>query len=289
MPARWPSFSFSPPRRWPAPRGRSPSQAAGPHAERQGAGRRDARAPAPRRSRPAPGDLLRAGHRRQRQSSVTIKGATALGLLAQAAKSDRGAAAASRHRPLQLQPRSGALRGRRQPPDSGRKASWYLTVNHKSPPLGGSKVKLHAGRRSALVPGDRLPLPRRAGAERPGRGQRREAVSRCASSPITKRASASRPPGSRSPAPPAPTGLSGRAMVTLGKPAAAGRPPRHRHSVQPRGRCALGASARAAQVGEPAPRHGGCGIALLVGALAVAGCGLGPGKGLGDVELDRDP
>ncbi len=73
--------------------------------------------------------------------SVTVKGATALGLLAQASKSTPA-----------LQPLSVTdafsfglgICGVGKSVVSG-KASWYLKVNHKGASVGGDKLKLHAG------------------------------------------------------------------------------------------------------------------------------------------------
>jgi hypothetical protein len=72
---------------------------------------------------------------------VTIQGATALGLLGQAAKSDAAL------KPLLVSDHFSfglALCGVGSNVAKG-EGSWYLKVNHKSPPVGGSKVKLHPG------------------------------------------------------------------------------------------------------------------------------------------------
>ena len=73
--------------------------------------------------------------------AVSIEGPTALGLLAQAGSSNPAL------RPLLVSDHFSfglALCGVGRALASG-KASWYLTVNHKSPRLGGSKVMLRAG------------------------------------------------------------------------------------------------------------------------------------------------
>lgn len=73
--------------------------------------------------------------------SVTLKGATALGLLAQAAKTTAAL------RPLTVTDAFSfglGLCGVGQSVVSG-KASWYLKVNHKGASVGGDKFKLHAG------------------------------------------------------------------------------------------------------------------------------------------------
>ena len=134
------------------------------------------------------GDLLRQGHRRQRQGGRRSKAPTALGLLAQAAKSTTALKPLLITDCLRLRPR--ALRGRRL--SATTKLSWYLKVNHKNPELGGELGQAEGRRRSALGAGA-LPLPERAGAERAGRGDAGRAVRRSASSPTTTRASASRP------------------------------------------------------------------------------------------------
>jgi hypothetical protein len=73
--------------------------------------------------------------------AVTIKGATALGLLGQAAKST------SSLRPLQLTDAFDfglgicGVGGYK----ATSKLSWYLKINHKNPELGGDAVKLKAG------------------------------------------------------------------------------------------------------------------------------------------------
>lgn len=73
--------------------------------------------------------------------AVTIKGATALGLLGQAAKST------SSLRPLSITDAFDfglgicGIGGS----EATTKLSWYLKVNHENPELGGEAVKLHAG------------------------------------------------------------------------------------------------------------------------------------------------
>jgi hypothetical protein len=75
--------------------------------------------------------------------SVKIKGATALGALGQAAKSTAAL------RPLLITDHFLSEFGLGLcgigKSSSTSKLSWYLKVNHKSPGVGGEKVKLHAG------------------------------------------------------------------------------------------------------------------------------------------------
>ncbi|HEY5052523.1 MAG TPA: hypothetical protein VII45_03845 [Solirubrobacterales bacterium] len=73
--------------------------------------------------------------------AATVKGATALGLLAQGAKSN------SALRPLLVTDSFSfglGLCGIGKSVQT-KKLSWYLKVNHKDPELGGDAVKLHAG------------------------------------------------------------------------------------------------------------------------------------------------
>jgi hypothetical protein len=73
--------------------------------------------------------------------SVTVKGATAMGLLAQASKSTASL------RPLLITDAFDfglGICGVGTSKVSG-KASWYLKVNHKAATVGGDAVKLHAG------------------------------------------------------------------------------------------------------------------------------------------------
>ncbi len=151
-------------------------------------------------------------------SSVTIKGATALGLLAQAAKSDAAL------RPLLITDHFSSSLGLGlcgvggNLPKSGSEGSWYLTVNHKSPPLGGSKVKLHPGDEVLWYLATAYPYPKALSLSAPAEAR--------AGKPFPVRVFSYDEKGKRKPAAgvtitgaASPTGLSGRAMVTLGKPA----------------------------------------------------------------------
>ena len=97
--------------------------------------------------------------------AVEIKGATALGLLGQAAKSTAAL------KPLLLTDSFDfglgicGVGGY----SATSKLSWYLKVNHENPELGGEAVKLEGRRRSALGAGA-LPVPEGAVAGRAGHG-----------------------------------------------------------------------------------------------------------------------
>ncbi len=145
---------------------------------------------------------------------ATIKGATALGLLGQAAKSDRAL------RPLLITDHFdfglglcgvGGFLGSEK---TG--LSWYLKVNHKNPELGGDSVKLHAGDEVlwALAP---YPYPNELGLLAPHRAT--------AGKPFTVRVFSYADDGTRTPAAgvkvtgaSGPTAADGRATVTLDRP-----------------------------------------------------------------------
>jgi len=74
--------------------------------------------------------------------SVTLQGATAMGLLASAAKTTTAL------RPLSITDAFSfglGLCGIGNSVVSGKKASWYLKVNHRAQQVGGDAVKLHPG------------------------------------------------------------------------------------------------------------------------------------------------
>ena len=238
--ARWPSLSPSRPRRSPGQREAASPPICGysPPAERCSPKRRCA--PAPRRSRPAPrrpasgrGAVAAVSRRRSR-------GATALGLLAQAAKSD------SALRPLLVSDHFSfglALCGVGGKVAKG-EGSWYLTVNHVTPKSEGKRrscipVTKWSGHLAGL-----LPLSRRAGAERARQGAGGEAVR--GARLLLRRKGKRRPAaGSRSAGPAAPLTREGRATVTLSKPALliarhGGEIPSNREAVCVGGRCPSG-------------------------------------------------
>ena len=159
--------------------------------------------------------------------SVTVKGATALGLLGQASKSTGSL------RPLLVTDAFDfglGICGVGASKVSG-KASWYLKVNHKGATVSGDAVKLQARRRSALGPGAVLPVPERAG---PGRA-------RHASPPACRsrsRVYSYDEKGKRKPVSGAtvtgasgPTDAGGKATVTLSAHRFAGRDPRQGHPL----------------------------------------------------------
>lgn len=145
---------------------------------------------------------------------ATIKGATALGLLAQAAKSDAAL------RPLLITDHFSfglglcGVGGSVGSEETG--LSWYLKLNHKDPELGGDSVKLGAGDEVlwALVP---FPYPGELALRAPGRAR--------AGKPFRVRAFSYADDGTRTPAAgvrvtgaSSPTGADGRATVTLERP-----------------------------------------------------------------------
>jgi hypothetical protein len=145
--------------------------------------------------------------------SVTIKGATALGLLGQAAKSTGSL------RPLLVTDAfdfglgicgvgSDVVKG---------KASWYLKVNHKGATVGGELVKLHPGDEVLWDLAPSYPYPNELALEAP--------ESATAGSPFEVRVFSYDEKGKRKPVSgatvtgaSAPTGADGRATVTLVEP-----------------------------------------------------------------------
>jgi len=151
-------------------------------------------------------------------SSVTIQGATALGLLAQAAKSNAAL------RPLLVTDHFNSSLGLGlcgvggNVPKGGSEGSWYLTVNHKSPSLGASKVKLRPGDEVLWYLARAYPYPKALALSAPAKA--------IAGKPFPVRVFSYDEKGKRKPAAGVtvtgaggPTGSSGRATVTLSKPA----------------------------------------------------------------------
>ncbi len=145
---------------------------------------------------------------------ATIHGATALGLLGEAAKSDPAL------RPLLITDHFSFGLGLCGVGGSvGSEAtglSWYLKLNHKDPEIGGDSVGLHAGDEVlwALVP---YPYPEELALKAPRHAR--------AGKPFSVRAFAYADGGTRAPAAgvrvtgaSGPTGADGRATVTLDKP-----------------------------------------------------------------------
>ncbi len=145
---------------------------------------------------------------------ATIQGATALGLLGQAAKSDRAL------RPLLITDHFSfglglcGVGGSVGSQKTG--LSWYLKVNHVNPELGGDSVKLHAGDEVlwALVP---YPYPDELTLSAPARAK--------AGAPFKVRVFSYTDKGKRTPAAGAtvtgakrPTGADGRTKVVLHRP-----------------------------------------------------------------------
>ena len=135
------------------------------------------------------GDLLRRRDRRQRQVGDGASGATALGLLAQASKSDAALRPLLVTDRLRLRPRP--LRDR-QPARPAARPPGTSKVNHKGAADRRRQGQAASRRRSALGPGADLPVPERAGAGRAGRAPTPGVPFTVTSSPTTKRASASR-------------------------------------------------------------------------------------------------
>lgn len=146
--------------------------------------------------------------------AATIKGATALGLLGQAAKSDRDL------QPLLITDHFNfglglcGVGGSVGSEKTG--LSWYLKVNHVDPELGGDSVKLHAGDEVlwALAP---FPYPDELALQAPGRAT--------AGKPFAVRVFSYADDGTRRPAAGVKvtgasetTGADGRTKVTLDKP-----------------------------------------------------------------------
>ncbi len=147
--------------------------------------------------------------------AVSIEGPTALGLLAQAGSSNPAL------RPLLVSDHFSfglALCGVGRALASG-KASWYLTVNHKSPRLGGSKVMLRAGDEVLWYLAPSYPYPEELALSAP--------PSASAGKPFGVRVFTYSEKGKRRPAAGAsvtgastPTDASGRATVRLSRPTA---------------------------------------------------------------------
>jgi hypothetical protein len=146
--------------------------------------------------------------------SVTIKGATALGLLGQAAKSTGSL------RPLLVTDAFDfglgicGIGGN----VAGVKASWYVKVNHKGATVGAEQIKLHAGDEVLWDLAPSYPYPNELALEAP--------ESATAGSPFEVRVFSYDEKGKRKPVSGAtvtgasgPTGSDGRATVTLLAPA----------------------------------------------------------------------
>ena len=214
--------------RWPRPKGLAPTCAWSAAAARSLAEDTSRRRHDVGQDQPE-GDLLRPGHRRQRQSGDDQR-------------ADRAGHADARRRSS-----TAALRpllitdafdfglgicgvGSSAPT---KKLSWYLKVNHENPELGGELVKLQSRRRSALGAGS-VPVPGRAGAE--SRRTKRQPVE-----PFTVSVFSYDDKGKKTPAAgakvtgaTAPTGADGTHHVTLSKAATLTATPRHGHPVQRR-------------------------------------------------------
>ena len=151
---------------------------------------------------------------------MTVKGATALGLLAQGAKSTASL------RPLLV---TDAFLGEFGLGICGvggtngtAKKSWYLKVNHKNPEIGGESVKLKKGDEVlwALAP---FPYPTSWHWKLPPK-RHRGSRSRSRSSPSTKRASSKPAAGVTVSGASAPTAADGKATVVLSAPTTLSRP-----------------------------------------------------------------
>jgi hypothetical protein len=147
--------------------------------------------------------------------SVKVTGATALGLLAQAAKSDAAL------RPLLVTDHFSfglGLCGVGVSVPKSESESWYLTVNHKNPQVSGSKVKLHPGDEVLWYLASAYPYPEELALSAPATAR--------AGKPFAVRVFSYDEAGKRKPAAGVkvsgaggPTNSSGRATVTLGRPA----------------------------------------------------------------------
>ena len=164
--------------------------------------------PARRRPASARGPAAAAGRSR-------VRGATALGLLAQAAKSTASL------RPLlvtdafarRIRPRH--LRGRRR---QQHREEVLVPEGEPQEPRTRRRIgEAEEGRRGPLGAGP-VPLSERAGAGSPDRSGRRGCRSRSRSTPTTTRASASRQPGATVSGATAPTAADGKATVVLTAP-----------------------------------------------------------------------
>lgn len=176
--------------------------------------------------------------------SATIKGPTALGLLAQAAKSDAAL------RPLLITDHFsfglGLCGVGGNVPKSESEGSWYLTVNHKNPQVSGSKVKLRPGDEVLWYLASAYPYPEELALSAPTAAK--------AGEPFSVRVFSYNEKGKRKPAAgvtisgaAGPTNSSGRATVTLDKPtllvARRGADiPSNRVAVCVGGRCPSGAA-----------------------------------------------
>ena len=194
-------------------RQRRPRRPARGRQGRQGADRRDAAGPRPPRSRPARKANCFGAGTGGSGKSVTVQGAPRSGLLGPGARSRPALRPLLDHRRLRLRPRRSAASARAR---SSGKASWYLKVNHKGATVSGDTVKLKAGDEVLWDLAPSYPYPDELVAGSAGSRRPPACRSRSASSPTTKRASASRSPGAavtgrRS----APTGANGKATVTL--------------------------------------------------------------------------
>ncbi len=173
---------------------------------------------------------------------ATVRGATALGLLAQAARSDAAL------RPLLVSDHFSfglALCGVGGNVAKG-EGSWYLKVNHKSPPVGGSKVKLHPGDEVLWYLATSYPYPEELSLSAPATAK--------AGKPFEVRVFSYDEKGKHSPAAgvtvtgaAGPTDSGGRATVTLSKPTLliarhGGDIPSNRVAVCVGGRCPGGGS-----------------------------------------------
>ena len=192
---------------------------------------------------------------------------------------DQGAAAAADHRRLRL--RAGDLRGRRQ-----RRQRRSLLVPEDQPrgALGGRRRgQGEAAATKCSGTWRRLPLPGRAGAEGAAAGPARDAV-QVRVFAYDEKGKPSRPPGEG----PGAAGRDRRRRPRAGDAEA----PAARSSARKRRRDPLRAGRRLRRGGSARARadvraawHPAVAAALLLAALAAAGCGLGPGEDVGSVEL----
>jgi hypothetical protein len=146
--------------------------------------------------------------------SVTIKGATAMGLLAQAAQSTAAL------RPLSITDAFSfglGLCGVGKSVARGKKASWYLKVDHKAQQVSGDAVKLHPGDEVLWDLAPSYPYPNELALEAP--------ASVAAGMPFQVRVFSYDEKGRRKPVSGAtvtgasgPTGSDGSATVTLAAP-----------------------------------------------------------------------
>jgi hypothetical protein len=147
--------------------------------------------------------------------TVTLPGATAMGLLISAARSDRAL------RPVLVSDHFGfglALCGVGHSAAGFKGPSWYLKVNHKSPSKGGSKVRLFPGDQVLWDLARSYPYPSELSLSAPAEAE--------AGVPFEVSVSSYDEEGTRTPASGVtvtgaaePTDANGRATVTLTKPA----------------------------------------------------------------------